>query len=84
MATHYFYKEDSIVCIGGVSDFVDGFHGCIDCSIVTNGGICSPKIIVDCARTTHARNTKFLFKNHGSGISSVSAYANDAFNAQIY
>lgn len=68
------------MCIGSISDFIDGFHGCVDGSIITNGGIGAPKIIIDSTWAAHTRNAKLFFENHGAGIGSISTDTNDAFD----
>ena len=47
MSAHDFNKKHTVMSICCIANFIDGLHGCIDGGIVADGGVCTPKIIIN-------------------------------------
>src|SRR5690606_34182831 len=78
--SHNFYKKHTVVRSGRTPNSVDGFNGCIERSIVSDGVICSKNIIIDGSGDSDERKSKFFVKNGGTGKRTVTANYYQTFN----
>ena len=72
------------MCISGIPDLVNGFHGSIYCRIKTNGKISSGNILVYRSRKADTGNIKFIAEFMSAPERTVTADNHQAVDAQFF
>ena len=78
IASHHLDEEQALVRSGGVADFIDTLHDCVEGGVVSYCCVGSVQVVVDCSRQTYDGHIKFGGEHSCTRQRAVSTYHHES------